>query len=359
MITNIKLTNFRNYKEMNIDISSPTIIFQGSNGSGKTNILESIYFISMLRSFRTSKISELKKVLTKNFSVSIEIEKNKKWHSVFEANYGRNRILKIDNNPINKASEFIKNIKTVLFSPNDIRIISDSSSVRRKFLNIFLSMIEPNYFFALKNYSVALQIRNKLLRTQSQDLALIKAYEPILAQNSVTIMDYREEYLSVLANEINNILKNFTTLKFDIVYKRQKKTSTINEYMEKFEIEREYERKKGFSTFGEQIDDFNFIYNNLPLRQFGSMGQCRLIALCLKMAEMNILCKQNSNKNIIALIDDVTGELDKKTEDFFYDIVNQAEQKFITFTDIPSSPNKIINNAQIFNINDGKIILNP
>ncbi len=353
MISKIKLNNFRNYNQLSLDIPSPTTIFCGGNGNGKTNILESLYFMSMLRSFRTSKIAELKKIGTTGFSIMLEIANKNNWKSIFEANYIENRTLKIDGKLISKASEFIKKIKTVVFSPEDIRIISDSSGVRRRFLNIFLSMIEPAYFAALKDYHIALKIRNKLLRTRCQDISLIKSYEPILAEKGIIIMNYREEYLNLLSKEISEMLAELKYSNLSIVYKRQNGTRTIDDYLHRFETEREKEREKGFSNFGAQLDDFNFIYNNLPLRQFGSMGQCRLIALCLKMAEMNIVCKNSSNTNVIALIDDVTGELDERTEAFFYNITNQAEQRFFTFTQIPKASNNILDEATIFNINNG------
>ncbi len=214
-------------------------------------------------------------------------------------------------------------------------------------------MIEPAYFAALKDYHIALKIRNKLLRTRCQDISLIKSYEPILAEKGIIIMNYREEYLNLLSKEISEMLAELKYSNLSIVYKRQNGTRTIDDYLHRFETEREKEREKGFSNFGAQLDDFNFIYNNLPLRQFGSMGQCRLIALCLKMAEMNIVCKNSSNTNVIALIDDVTGELDERTEAFFYNITNQAEQRFFTFTQIPKASNNILDEATIFNINNG------
>ncbi len=352
MIKRIKLHNFRNYTNLDIKITKPINIFIGSNGQGKTNLLESIFFISMLRSFRTSKIKDLSKLNSKGFAISAEYLYQNSWTKLLEVDYCDVRRLKIDGKNIQKASDFIRQIRTVIFSPEDIRIVTDNSAVRRRFINMFIALLEPEYLLKLNLYTKALDSRNKLLRTNISDINILKAYEEILAVNGTDIITYRKQYLEILSIEIINILKSFNIDNFDIKYKTTGDIDSTDKYLMRFNETRQRDIDKKYTSFGPQLDDFDFVLNNKSLRQFGSTGQCRLISLCLKLANVNIFAKKNNkNNNVIVLVDDVTGELDQKTKDIFYQVITQAEQLFFTFTERPKD--KFLDDCDIFEVNNG------
>jgi len=357
MIKNLILSNFRNYKKAHISFNSQNIVFTGRNGQGKTNLLEAIFFLSVLRSFRTSKTSDLKKINNNNFYIGAEIQKNK-WNEFLEVQYGegKKRKLKIDDSPILKASEFINQIRVVVFSPEDINIVNSNSALRRRFIDMLISVVNPFYLNALRNYSVALKNRNALLRELKADLQVMDAYELIMAENSFKIIIERQKYKDILIKEVNKLLSDLSNENiFNIRYKVEIKDISKEAIKKKFERDRSRDLKRGFTSFGPQTDEFELFFGNKLMRNFASTGQCRLISLCLKMAKLNILCESNSAdiENVLVLVDDVTGELDEVMRDMFFKIISRAGQAFFTFTEKPDFA--FLKNCEYYNIIEGTI----
>jgi len=356
MIKRLLLRNFRNYIEADLSINSPLNVFTGRNGQGKSNLLEAVFFISMLRSFRTSQIKDLKTIGKDNSYVGAEINRQS-WTEFLEINISDagKRKLSIDHVPVSRASEFIKRIKAVAFSPDDINIITGVSSLRRRLLDMFISMMEPEYLSALHDYSLALKSRNAVIKSD-RNVNVIKAFEPVMASAGSFIAAHRQQYSGILGGEIENIIKHFFPEKvaFDIKYRNSAGTDDYNRYMEIFEKERERDIRRGYTSFGPQLDDFDFNYNHKLLRNYGSTGQCRLISLCMKMAEVNLLSADKDKSGIVVLVDDVTGELDAVTREMFFKVINQAGQIFFTFTEKPVDD--FFKTAAFYEIQDGKVI---
>ncbi len=356
MINKLYLKNFRNYHQLELEVANPVNLFIGRNGQGKTNILEAIFFIGMLRSFRTLQIRELKMIGQKGFMVGAGIDNPGGWSEFLEIDYFDNkRRLKIDDKIIPKASEFIKKLKTVVFSPDDIAIVNGNSSVRRRFFDFLISLMEPEYMTSLQNYSVALKSRNILLKRHSHDYALLQAYENILAREGAVITAFRDEYCRIMTDSVHKILANFYEKSghFSIKYHPVMSSYSEDSFLERFEQDRERDIKRGFSVFGPQTDEFDFFLNHKLMRHFASNGQCRLIALCLKMASVEILSIKQNRQNIVVLVDDVTGDLDPVVKSIFFKIINNAGQSFFTFTETPNE--EFFKNASAFHINDGEV----
>jgi DNA replication and repair protein RecF len=356
MIKKLILKNFRNYTEAEICINKPLNVFTGRNGQGKSNLLEAVFFVSMLRSFRTSQIKDLKTIGKDVSYVSAEIERNT-WTEFLEIEISDSgkRKLKIDNVPVSRASEFIKRIKAVAFSPDDINIITGVSGLRRRLLDMFISMMEPEYLSALHDYSLALKSRNAVIKSDPA-VNVVKAFEPVMASAGSLIVYHRLQYSALLGGEIDNLLKKFfpEEVSFDIQYCNSAGTADYDQYMEIFEKERSRDIRRGYTSFGPQLDDFEFNYNHKLLRNYGSTGQCRLISLCMKMAEVNILSAGKEKSNIVVLVDDVTGELDAVTREMFFKVINQAGQAFFTFTEKPGD--SFFKDAAFYEISNGKVI---
>ncbi len=357
MIKRIILRNFRNYIDTDLSINSALNVFTGRNGQGKSNLLEAIFFVSTLRSFRTVQIKDLKTIGKDNSYVGAEIDRQS-WTEFLEINISDigKRKLSIDRVPVSRASEFIKRIKAVAFSPDDINIISGVSSLRRRMLDMFISMMETEYLSVLHDYSLALKSRNAVIKLD-RNINVIKAFEPAMASGGSFIVAQRQKYSGILGSEIENIIKNFFTEKvsFNIKYRNSSGTDDYDRYMAIFERERERDIRRGYTSFGPQLDDFDFNYNHKLLKNYGSTGQCRLISLCMKMAEINILSAGKENNNIVVLVDDVTGELDSTTREMFLKVINQARQIFFTFTEKPED--NFFGTATFYEIKDGKVTL--
>ena len=358
MIKNLSLVNFRNYLNQTISFDSGVNILVGENGQGKTNLLEAIYFLAFLRSFRTSWIQSVKKIGSKGFYLAAELQSLDKWNRLLEIEYLAKRSLKIDNLPIFKSSEFVRQIRPVVFSSDDIKLISDSSGIRRKFIDILLSARDKGYLLILQKYIIALRSRNIALRNDKIDISVISAFEPLLAEFALEIIKSRQCVLERISNKADRILKSIkgNNYSFKIKYISKLKLENISfEYiLENINLERERDIKRGYSGLGPQSDDIEFIFNDKNLRNFGSLGQCRLAVLCLKMAEIELLLENDDDKNVVALIDDVTGELDSGTKDSFFETVSKVKQIFFTFTKFDKS-DLYFKDAAVYKISDGNI----
>jgi DNA replication and repair protein RecF len=358
VLNRLCIKNFRNYSVAEINFEHPKVVFTGRNGQGKTNLLEAIFFLSMLRSFRTSHIRDMKKIGANGFYLGAEIKK-RSWTEHLEAEYNSSgRRLLIDKSPVNKASDFIKQIKAVAFSPEDIDIVTGSSSLRRRFMDMLISVIDPQYLNALHNYSAGLKSRNAALKNFPVDQATVKAFEPIMAQNAVYILQQRKLYSDILSEQIKGLLSGFRPEQRDFIikYRPDCQRADMASYMKRCDRERERDMKKGFTGFGPQLDDFDFVLQGKLMRNFASTGQCRLISLCLKMAKVNIIAENNQDdiSNVLVLVDDVTGELDAITRELFFKVINQAGQAFFTFTERPMDD--FFKDGLFFDIKDGKIL---
>ena len=357
MIKRLFLSNFRNYKKAEISFNSRNIVFTGRNGQGKTNLLEAVFFLSVLRSFRTSRTGDLKKIGQNSFYLGAEIRKNK-WDEFIEVKYGEkgSRKLSIDNSPVLKGSEFINQIKSVIFSPEDINIVNSYSGIRRKFMDILISVVDPLYLNALKDYNTALKSRNALLRVPNADLQSMDAYEDIMAENSLKIIIERWKYKDILIKEVNKLLTDLCNKNiFYIHYSSEINNISKDFIKDKFYSERARDFKRGFTGFGPQSDEFELFFSNKLMRNFASTGQCRLISLCLKMAKLNILCenKNSEMENVLVLVDDVTGELDEVMRTMFFKVISRAGQAFFTFTEKPDFD--FFEDCEYYKIIDGTI----
>lgn len=358
MINKLVLSDFRNYKDITVDFDATINLLVGENGQGKTNLLEAIYFIAYLRSFRTSNLSTLKRIGTKGFYIASEIKSENSWNKLLETEYYIQKSLRIDHLPIYKSSEFIGKIKPIIFSSTDIRLISDTSRIRRRFLDMTLSSLDKNYLFILQQYMKALRSRNAVLRNHQIDVSLVAAFEPILAEYAVIIIQKRLQLLKELVNKADYTLKKIKgdsySLNVKYISKLKIKDITIDYIHNTIVAERERDTKRKYSGIGPHMDDIEFSLNGKDLKSFGSLGQWRLIVLCLKMAETEIITANDSDDRVIALVDDVTGELDSVTKDSFFKTLSSVNQLFFTLTKYDKTET-YFKNASIYNISDGNV----
>lgn len=355
MINDIVLRNFRNYQNLNVQFSRKVNVFTGANGQGKTNLLEAIYFLGILRSFRTSAIKDLEKINSEGFYISANVDTGRGWDQLLEVEYTDKRRLRIDGVPVYKASEFIGNVKLVAFVPMDIMLVTESSPLRRRFINMLISSIKPAYLIALNEYGDALKMRNALLK-DSFDNSAMEAFEKILAAKGSLIVQQRQEVFADLSHEMEKLLKGIRDDVdfFSLKYSPFSGTGNEKEYLAKFAENREKDIARGYSSFGPHTDDFEFLLNSKSLRHFGSNGHCRLASLCLKMASVTILDQESPDQaRVVTLVDDVTSDLDEKTRDAFFQVIDKSEQTFFTFTEKPN--NGFFDNSELFSITNGQL----
>ena len=356
IIEDLKLENFRNFSRADLHFSSDAVFFEGSNGQGKTSLLEAIFFLANLRSFRTLKLDELKKIGTPGFDLSLVFLHPKGWKSILSVGTGAVRTLTVDRVPVTKASDFTGKIKTVAFLPDDPLIVSGPSAARRRFFDMFISMLDRSYFQAMQNYSHALRSRNFLLKSRSRDLDILRSYSSVLADAGSVMVQKRQKYVSLLSGLMCGLFAELypSLADFQVRMRFTRETEDKTAYLEKMERDLERDFQRGFTAFGPHLDDFEFISGEKLLRSFGSRGQCRMTSLILKLAELEAVRQvSGALHDTVVLVDDATADLDVRARESFLRKIRTAGQTFFAFTEIP--PEFQLEKSDRFTIRDGTV----
>lgn len=235
----------------------------------------------------------------------------------------------------NKISEIIGKINVVIFTPDDIDIVKEGPDVRRKFLNMLISSLKPNYMYLLNNYNDVLEQRNnylKQIKFEGKKQDLLDIFDQQLLDFSLNIYDYRKEYIEKMKNRIN-VFHNLITKsgKEDIDIKYFSDFSDKESFAKKLKQARVNDIQKGFTTVGMHRDDFKLYINGKDVSVYGSQGQQRTSVLSLKLVELDIV-KEAINDTPILLLDDFMSELDETRRTSFLENIKDC-QVILTCTD--------------------------
>ena len=358
----ISLTNFRNYDNLDLEFDKNINIFIGNNAQGKTNILESIYVLSISKSHRINKDLFLIKdncLFTKIHGEIINYDKLNEFEILINK---KGKRVSINSNPFRKISEYLSNINTIMFCPDDLEIIKGTPSERRYFLNSSLSQFYSDYSLKLSKYNKLLKNRNEYLKnTEKIDKIYLKILTDKLINLNVDLIIYRRNYINEINKYIVKIYKNLTnkdkiSIKYDSFINNDINEKNIKqEIQEKFDRVLENEIFQRTTLLGIHKDDFSIYIDDVKINNYGSQGQQRISILCLKLAEIDIY-KERFNKKPIILLDDIFSELDSEKKENIIKYINSDMQVFITSTDLNNIDEKITKNADIFYVNDGKVI---
>ena len=358
----ISLTNFRNYDNLNLEFDKNINIFIGNNAQGKTNILESIYVLSISKSHRINKDLFLIKdncLFTKIHGEIINYDNLNEFEILINK---KGKRVSINSNPFRKISEYLSNINTIMFCPDDLEIIKGTPSERRYFLNSSLSQFYSDYSLKLSKYNKLLKNRNEYLKnTEKIDKIYLKILTDKLINLNVDLIIYRRNYSNEINKYIVKIYKNLTnkdkiSIKYDSFINNDINEKNIKqEIQEKFDRVLENEIFQRTTLLGIHKDDFSIYIDDVKINNYGSQGQQRISILCLKLAEIDIY-KERFNKKPIILLDDIFSELDSEKKENIIKYINSDMQVFITSTDLNNIDEKITKNADIFYVNDGKVI---
>ena len=321
-IKEIKLKNFRNYNEEKIELNEKTNIIYGDNAQGKTNIIEAIYLSSLGKSFRTKNEKELIKFNENKAEIEVKYQKKDR--------EGKVKII-IENRKELYLSDILGNIYVVIFSPENINILNDDPSKRRKFLDIMISQIKPMYAHILNQYKKVLEQKNnyiKQIKFEGKLKQNLDIWDEQLAEYSIKINEYRKIFIEKLNKKIEKIHFDATNEKIEIKYK----TDVIEKekYLNRIKENRENDIRKGYSTIGVHRDDFEIFIKNKDVSIYGSQGQKRTSIISLKLAEAEVIYEEKQEFPII-LLDDFMSELDEKRIKGFIENI-QNNQVLITCT---------------------------
>ena len=333
-INKIKLKNFRNYTEQEIELDSHINVFYGDNAQGKTNILEAIFISGFGKSFRTSKEKEMIKLGEDFLETNIFYDKSDR------------------SGKIKKLSELIGNLNLVIFTPDDIQILKNGPAERRRFLDMMIGQLRPNYVHNLNLYLKTLEQRNNYLR-QIKELNkpenMLEIWDEKLAEYAEIICRYRIEFIEKLNNKIKKIHSEVTENKEKLEIKYITECENKENYLSLLKQRRKLDIIKGFTTKGIHRDDFKCFINDKEIEIYGSQGQHRTAILSLKLAELYVIYDEIGEYPIL-LLDDFMSELDEKRRKSFLSYIKDT-QVIITCTDKME-----LNNIKLFNVINGKII---
>ena len=351
-INNIKIKNFRNYYEQEIDLNENINIFYGENAQGKTNIIEAIFLCSMGKSFRAKNDKEMINLNSENAYIEIEYQKTDRDGKI-KINIGNKKSVSVNGVKIKKLSELLGNINVVIFTPDDINILKGGPSNRRRFLDIMISQLRPNYMYNLNLYLKTLEQRNNYLRQireQNKDESLLDIWDEKISEYAINIYNYRKEFIEKIKNKIKNIHSEITDKKEEIEIEYISECKSKEEYLRLLKQRRKLDIIKGFTTKGVHRDDFMIYINKKELDIYGSQGQHRTAILSLKLSELNIVYDEIGEYPIL-LLDDFMSELDAKRRNHFLEKIRNT-QVIITCTEKINVENKKI---LIYNVTNGKV----
>lgn len=332
MLKKLYLHHFRNYEEKRLDFFSRNIILCGANGIGKTNILEAIHYLGILRSFKNAPVREMVHNGSDAFTLMALFENGGESDKIhIEQKKNGERICFINDVPEKRASAILNNFRSVIFAPEDRLIISGTAAVRRRFFDILISLEDGEYLRDLQQYRHALAQRNILLKQNARAVsaaAIFSSFEELMAFHGERIMQRRSEYAELMQREVRKLSQDED---FCINYHPDWRNYDLQQIKRSLEHSRKRDMLKGFTAEGIQLDDFDMFLRGFNMRSFASSGQTRIYSLYLKMAEFKLSC--NNGTSPIALVDDVTGELDEANRSKFFKMLERAEQTFFTFTE--------------------------
>ena len=352
-IKKIYLQNFRNYEKESINLNKNINIFYGENAQGKTNIIEAIFLCSIGKSFRAKKDSEMIKLEKDSSIIEIEYEKSDRDGKI-KIELGKRKNIYLNGIKLKKLSELLGNINIVIFTPDDIEILKGGPQNRRKFLDIMISQLRPNYMHILNLYLKTLEQRNNYLRQikeQNKEENLLEIWDEKLVEYAIRIYKYREEFIEKISEKIKSIHKEITNNKenIEIVYKTECKNK--EEYSNLLKQRRKLDIIKGYTTKGIHRDDFEILINEKEISTYGSQGQHRTAVLSLKISELQVIYDEIGEYPIL-LLDDFMSELDKSRRSNLLKYMNNT-QVIITCTENFEIEN--INFSE-FNVKNGEII---
>ena len=357
-IQSLSISNFRNYQNLKIDFDEKVNVFIGKNAQGKTNLLESIYYCCIGKSFKSSKDKEL--IKWGEEKAVIKLVANKKYRDTqVEVRFSNSqkKEIKINGLPIRKIGDLIGEINIVFFSPQELKLVRESPDERRRFMDIDISQSSKRYFYQLGRYEKILANRNKLLKNSTSidvvketvdiwDRALVTSAKLIAFERQKfveQILPYAQKahsYISGGKEELNLKYVCGCSVALDESFEKN------FEKLLKRNLEKDY--KLGYTSLGVHRDDIDIFLNGVEVKNFGSQGQQRTVGLALKLAELENMYNINGEYPIL-LLDDVFSELDVDRQRRLLKFVDRT-QTFITCTD----EKKI--GGKIYRIETGEVI---
>lgn len=348
IIEKLKIRNFRNYENCMIDLNKGIHFIIGKNAQGKTNLLESIYYLSCTKSHRTNMNHDLIKKESPFFMLEANLIKNERKMNLKCIVNEEGKNLYFYQTPVKKVSDFIGTLNAVMFCPNDMILFQSSPGTRRRFIDLELGKLSKSYTNTLTMYYKLLKERNAYLKREKVDASFIQVINEQMISCQITIIKQRQKFIDDM---IMNSATFYKKLSNDDTEIKCKYVSFVDYQDEEVMKEKMYEKyRKSYDRdllykathVGIHKDDFIFMMNDHEIASYASQGQTRSIVLALKLGIVKTIFLL-TNSYPILLLDDVFSELDQSRREMLLNLLDDEMQIFISSTDRILIENKNIN----------------
>ena len=358
IVESLKLQNYRNYEYLNMNFDEKINIIYGDNAQGKTNILESMYVCATSKSHRGSKDREIIRFDNDESHIKVNVKKNDMNYRIdMHLKKNKPKGIAVNGIPIKRAVELFGILNIVFFSPEDLNIIKNGPSERRRFIDMELSQLDKIYLDCLINYNKVVNQRNSLLKEyafsgREDIISSLDKWDMQLVKYGNDVIKSREKFVK----EINDLVKSIHTKlsgdreQLEIIYE-----PCVKEQDFESELVRVRDRDLKFkcTNIGPHKDDMCFLINGMDVRKYGSQGQQRTAALSLKLAEIELV-KQIIHDTPVLFLDDVLSELDSRRQNFLLDSIGNI-QTMITCTGLDEFINNRFSINKIFKVVNGTV----
>ena len=354
IISNIEVSQFRNYSRCKADFSADLNWIYGANGQGKTNLVEAVHYLCNLESFRTKKPAQLLQENKSEAVIQAQLERQKVQHQVRIKVSKKGRQVVLDHSPSHRVSEYILSFMALSFTPEDVNLFRNVPQERRKFFNRIMTFVDPVYFKNLQDYTKIIAQKNSLLRQGLTDQ--IQLWNEMLAGSAIKIMQQRSNFVEQINLHLHELFMELSgrSEKLTLVYKTSLNSTNMDEKNCLLQLEKSLPRdlQYGFAVLGPHRDEYHLLIDEKKDKDYFSQGEFRITNLSLKMTINRLLCERYKFYPVL-IFDDLFSELDEEVIQqvlqFFIKLKNQI---FITSTSEPSSslPGKY------FHIENGQLV---
>lgn len=358
-ISKLNLLNYRNFKEVEFSFSPTTTLIVGNNGQGKTNILESVYYLSTGKSFRSND-RDLINFNAKNFLIrgEVKIDEQKKLLASF-FDHNKRKIFKV-NQQKTPHNQFIGHLKTVLFSPEDVKLVVAEPFARRSFLDTLITQIDKSYNSILSNYKRILHQRNHVLYKIREGLADVTELEiwnvQLIKEGSLLILK-RAEIIELVNKKINQLYRDITGADSGLLLNYLSSVPLEEDLKTVFYralfVVQERDLKEATTHVGPHRDDFEFSLDGRSAAGVTSRGEQRAMVLALKLSELQLVREINQTEPVL-LLDDVYSEFDDDKKLYLSAMIKEYQSIITTASPLSSLPS-ILKQSNIITLEAGRV----
>ena len=354
IIRNIEISQFRNYSRCTANLSPELNWIYGANGQGKTNLVEAVYYLCNLESFRTRKPSLLLQEDKFESVLQARIERQQVQHRVRINISKKGRQVFLDHSPFHRVSEYILSFMALAFTPEDVNLFRNVPHERRKFFNRIIAFIDPVYFKILQEFTKIIAQKNVLLRQGSTEQ--IPLWNEMLARSAIKLMQKRSNFVEQMNLHLHDLFMELSgrSEKLSLIYIPSLNSDNFDEKdcLQQLEKSLPRDMQYGYAVLGPHRDEYHLLMDEKKDKDFFSQGEFRITNLSLKMTINRLLCERYRFPPIL-IFDDLFSELDKEVIQhvlqFFIRLKNQI---FITSTSEPSHSMS----GKLFHVVEGQLV---